>query len=1298
MTKIIYKGKTTEIRFSKTPDRIVISRLLELNFIPTDKNYRVYEKLNFSLPESFLDYLENLLALEGEHVARYSLSGLAMPYIPASEQGNILNVVTPDSMGYEMHIAVRKIKAELGKDLFTYVREKLDFTPVQLIKALYAEQVDAVALAIYNIENKKQGMIIADQTGIGKGRVAASMIRYGVKMGLKPIFLSEKPNLFTDIYRDLVGIGSPELVPFIVNGREAKTHIKDENGEIVHQAPEAIEQNKILASQKLPAKYDFICATYSQFNQPDKKPVKPLFFEKMAIDNIVVMDESHNASGSSNTGAFLQNVLAQTRGVTFLSATFAKRPDNMPIYAKKTAMADACLSNEDLVEAISNGGVALQEVLSSQLVSEGQLIRRERPFEGIEVNYNILNNQKEAFAAISDRITGIIRDIIKFEEDYISKEIASRDEALKAEQSTAEKRKGTVNAGVDNTPYFSKVFNVVNQLLFSIKADAVAEKAIQRLKEGKKPVIAFSSTMGSFLADMGGNEDVINADFTAVLRKGLENVLKYSEKDGAGNSIKKMLSIAELGNDALKEYNSILEKIEAASSGISISPIDVIKQRLELAGYKVAEVTGRTQELKFPVKNGKLSLSSGTILNRKKENATDAFRKFNNNEVDVLMINQSGSTGASAHAIVTDKVPASEVKQRVMIMLQAELNINTEVQKRGRINRTGQIMLPIYDYQISPIPAELRLLMMLRKKLKSLDANTTSNQRASDDIVNVDDFLNKIGDKVVTQYLIDNPELNDAIGNPLDSDESTTVQEGAASKVSGRIAVLKVVEQDKFYAEVSDLYAKEVEYLKMQGKYDLEMEILNLQAETVERKVVKAGTGGGTIFGHDVVMEKASCNVLSKPFTKTELDNLLANATGEKDPAAIQKELIQSLIDFEAKRVREDHANIEIKFAKLTDQLVFEPKYKKLTDKEDQKNYIAVRRQEIAGGKKEAIDLVRKQSDSRVNYVRNFFSFFKNGQACRFPSVATGETSPAVFLEFRIDPRKANPFAPSAVEAIFAVADSRKMIKCVLSGSQGDDVSKAISQSFRLSEYERRQIIERWEDLTKEAMKDRSIRYIMTGNILMAAGEYDSGKLVSYSTLLGTTEKGILMPAAWSPRDDKSDSTVIVPLSKAIKYVAGIAKDSMALLDSDVAVYHKWNGTFNILVPKAGSNKPIYTDQDLVKLGSDSQGFILRGGNFILNIEPENIVQFLTLFASKYNASVKVSRSIFDQTFSGSSSMNRLDKDTREAIELFEKDKQHFESRKNQQGDNAHKLKLAKAKAQALKLKLKLLALKTVNS
>jgi hypothetical protein len=69
------------------------------------------------------------------------------------------------------------------------------------------------------------------------------------------------------------------------------------------------------------------------------------------------------------------------------------------------------------------------------------------------------------------------------------------DDIAVAEGKQVEIREGTSRAGVDNLPYFSKVFNVINQMLFSSKAEAVAERAIARLKEGKKPVVAFASTI-----------------------------------------------------------------------------------------------------------------------------------------------------------------------------------------------------------------------------------------------------------------------------------------------------------------------------------------------------------------------------------------------------------------------------------------------------------------------------------------------------------------------------------------------------------------------------------------------------------------------------------------------------------------------------------------------------------------------------------------------------------------------------------------------------------------------------------
>jgi len=194
------------------------------------------------------------------------IGGLGMPYRPASVPPvKSLETVVPDSMGYEIHAALHRLKGEVG-NMNNYVRRYMGYSnDTELANALSAEQVDAVALAIYNIEVRNEGMITGDQTGIGKGRIAASLIRIYARMGLKPVFITEKPNLFSDIYRDLVAIGSADLVPFIVNGREGKTQVKDEDGNVMYEAHEKSYQESCFADGYVPKECDYVMVTYSQF-------------------------------------------------------------------------------------------------------------------------------------------------------------------------------------------------------------------------------------------------------------------------------------------------------------------------------------------------------------------------------------------------------------------------------------------------------------------------------------------------------------------------------------------------------------------------------------------------------------------------------------------------------------------------------------------------------------------------------------------------------------------------------------------------------------------------------------------------------------------------------------------------------------------------------------------------------------------------------------------------------------------------------------------------------------------------
>lgn len=1160
---------------------------------------------------------------------------LGAPYQPASEACIVLDTQVPDSMAFETLQAVNLIKKEVGGDIDNFVRYRLKYpNKAALCKVLSAEQIDAVAMAIYNIEARSQGMVIGDQTGIGKGRIAAAMIRYAVMQGLKPVFLTEKANLFSDIYRDLNAIGSGHLKPFIVNNRESKTDIKDEEGEVIYQAPPPTEQQSIIASREVPSSYDFVLGTYSQFNSAEKKPEKPTFLRSIAADNIFIMDEAHNSSGSSNTGEFMQDAISNTRGVVFLSATFAKRPDNMPIYAMKTAISDCNMTRDDLVNAIIKGGVALQEVLSSQLVAEGQMLRRERSFEGIEVNYITLDEKATEHSAISDNITKILRDIIAFQATYIDNQVEELDKIAVAEGKEVEVREGTSKAGVDNLPYFSKVFQVINQMLFSLKAEAVAERAIMRLREGKKPVIAFSSTMASFIEGMEnaqglpvGDGDTINTDFSEVLRRGLDGIMRYTVKDIDGNPVYETFSVLDLPIEGQREYKRISENIKGVSTGISISPIDVIVKKIKDAGYSVAEVTGRKIEVQLNTKTGK-----GVVLSRKRVNTNDAFRQFNNNEVDVLLINQSGSTGASAHAIATGKVPKDQVRQRVMLVLQAEQDISTEVQKRGRINRTGQLLKPIYDYVSSAVPAEKRLMMMLQKKLKSLDANTTSNQKQSSKILDVPDFLNKYGDKVVKEYLLENKDINELLDDPLYLKDSNTESsygnqsvEDAAHKVSGRVAVLSTKMQADFYNEITERYNDFVEYLMQVGEYDLEVEAMNLEAETISSRVIKMGKGTDSAFGDDSVLETVKVNVLKKPFSKSELENLITESLKGRHPKSLQEELLMDYESGSAERLVQEESAINSKYDLLAISIPGEKKIQKILDTEGTaawREAIEARERELAEARSLQLELVKKNLANRSQYIEKLISFFYIGRAVNYPFETYeggNEMVPAVFLGFVIDKKKRNPFAPSAIKLRFAIANSNKYL--AIPASYTDEILAIIGSSSDLKQPDMSQLLQDWEDYTGISHVARKTRHIIAGNLLQAFSDY-KGKLVSYTTINKETKKGILLPENWNPGEQVQDK-VVVPIGKALPLIKSLTTNGHIVTNNGMSFFRA--GEYYKLVVAASRVKggAIYLDKDILAL-IENNNFEKTSDRMVAMIQDSRIDELVKILQDSHGLSITV--------------------------------------------------------------------------
>lgn len=380
-------------------------------------------------------------------------------YVAQSSNPFSLHSVVPADQA----VYTKKALERIG-DVDQFLVDELGYNDKDdMYKALASEQADSVALAIHQAKQGK-AFIIGDMTGIGKGRQAAAMIRFAYKQGNIPVFITAKKDLFSDIYRDLKSIGNSELRPFIwaADDKVHSADMTDKDGNIVFKRTSDKEQKRVMEylmkNGKLPEEYDYIVTTYDSFNSGtieyengNKKArkdgkgskngqLKRNVLEHIALNANVIMDESHKAGGQGGGSAYLQYVVPKLNAVTFLSATYAKRPDNMPIYALRTSMNQAGMESSELIDAIKRGGATLQEIMSQALASSGQFIRRERDMTGVTIDWKAIDDpevvaeQREQY----DSIIGLFNDIINFQRTYVSVYVDRRNEELAEAQAAVE--------------------------------------------------------------------------------------------------------------------------------------------------------------------------------------------------------------------------------------------------------------------------------------------------------------------------------------------------------------------------------------------------------------------------------------------------------------------------------------------------------------------------------------------------------------------------------------------------------------------------------------------------------------------------------------------------------------------------------------------------------------------------------------------------------------------------------------------------------------------------------------------
>lgn len=1167
------------------------------------------------------EFYQHFLKMFGEKIAPYldrfildmqsMLKGeLQVEYEPVSKSPLVDETVIPTNQADATRKALENLSQRVG-DIDEYVQKEMGYKSLaDLFKALSGDQVDALALALDNIQHDS-ALIEDDATGLGKGRVAASVINWANRQGKKPIFFTEKPNLFSDLWRDTKGIlKSNEFKPLIMASNATGAAIRElETGNVVFNLLPDVQRGKLYKQiqqkgQEALGNHSVLLTTYSQINRENN--VQQQTLRALARDNYIILDESHNASGdSSNTGAYMRELLQDAKGVIYLSATWAKHPKNIPIYFR-TDISKANLSIPELIEALKNGGIPLQEIISEMLTERGQLIHREKIYKDIPVDTFTDTENLARDSEVCDQMTEVMRDVIDFDREKglwikgMNKDIQKEDidDVLGVPVNGGIVIEGKkVGDTVDTANFSATVHNAVRVLLMALKADRVATEAIAALKgdpekgiESRKPFIAVSNTMETFIDDLveAGElkvGDKFDINFGHILGKYLRRTLRFRVKpfDGRKSTVHP-IPLEQMPETLRAMYRAVEAKIKAIADSTNLpgSPIDYIRQRIIQAGFQVGEITGRSfvADLTDP-KKPVLRLRS----EKEKANRNQIIIGYNNRPIDALIVNAAGAGGLSAHTDPDFK----DQRERFFMGMQYELNIDTELQKMGRINRKGQTKLPRYRYFMTEIPAEVRPAAVHQRKMKSLLANTTSNPNSSLRQKDIPDMMNKHGDTIAKKWLDDNIWALDHIGWSADK----IPEDNLIQKLSGRMAIQPVAIQKEFFESVEEEYNLYVQDLKAQGMYDLEVNFNDFKAVPISRELLVSGKDESNPFGQSSYLEEMSVVAPQKPYTREKLTDIINERLAGKSTRQYRDDFARVLETaaegYIAKKQGEAQEKAQAKAQRQREKE--QARRQKEVDKPREKGVLTEELEtQIMGAPYEEQEALPGLPEGAAGPGFNEDTYREelSGIKHQLQQFVMGNTYQigemyGVLIGMKHRFKGGDPLAHSKIVMEFAVNNALQKLDVPLSRIGADE------DSYRIYE-ESTGITDMWEALTPSEIREK--RYFITGNILQGFAKTPKHSVVTrFTTEKGDRLRGILLPRSYQPQQHE---TVTLNIDQATK----IAQQGETLQGQTVTLSKSpYTDYYMLVVPSSkAQGGQFFLDTQLVGL-SQAKNFEKLGKN-----------------------------------------------------------------------------------------------------
>lgn len=729
-------------------------------------------------------YKDKIILQETDSFGRVKYRSLSKNGVP---QG-----MAPQRLEENMYQSLKEVKKQY-KDIDKWVAKGLGIDKETLKERLSAEQVDAVALGKKALETNS-GLIIADETGFGKGRILASLALTGLKQNKTVIMFTENKQLFSDFYRDLMAVnGNEKIIPTLLHKTAS---IFDTSGELVTKSLTLKKFNENLSRnnwEKGEAK--LIISTYSQINrmenkekEKDKKPkkdksstIKNTESEKSKISKIdwllsrlgdsgiLLLDEAHNAAGDSNVSNNLKKLIEKSEGVIFSSATYAKTENNLSLYEKALPLEDAAYSM--LKKSLLNDTGDLREALTTAMALEGRFIRREHP--------------------------PVPPPQPLWLEMDLEKENALRSFSIMWQKIFEASEAWEVAQGGKSVVAWSKLGSALSRSIreFNIllKMDDLVKEIEKIVKDkNEKAVIVLESTFEAALRESINNE--IDTEISG------EDDDKHSDEESnkkEDDSPLKTLPLwrarwkllldkvapqeeiieTKAGIIAIEKYKEALKSMDDLPAW-DLSPLDKVKQKLKEKGIDSGELSGRNLSL-IQKEDGLWYTTQRETLER-----IELVRNFNSGLLDVIFVTKAGCSGISLHAGKMFK------DQRIRNLIEWDIAVNpaNRVQFWGRVRRKDQVIEPNFFGLALNTLAEKRTLAREDKKREKLAAHVGMKQEKRDL-----SWLTPEGEIIVAEWATERTEIAKRIGvaRPVNEDPI-----GRVDRALIRSIILPEEEQD----------------------------------------------------------------------------------------------------------------------------------------------------------------------------------------------------------------------------------------------------------------------------------------------------------------------------------------------------------------------------------------------------------------------------------------------------------------------------------------------------------------------